>query len=371
MMFDRRLIQNFDWVFLGLVLTLVGLGIMNLYSASSGFPAVGRPVYIKQAVFLAVGLVAMLVTLFFDYHHLERSAYLLYAFGLILLVLVFLTGRSIYGTQRWLDVPLFSFQPSEMVKVFTIAVLARYFSRREYPQGLRLRDLVLPILILGVPFYLIYKQPDLGTALHLAIACLSVIFFLKIRWYVLLILSVFATVALPVVWSLLLKSYQKERIWAFINPSRDPLGSGYHIIQSKIAVGSGHLWGKGFMEGTQSQSGFLPARHTDFAFSVLAEEWGFLGSMVILVLFFLLIIAGLRIVSRSQDRFGAVLGLGLVTLIFWQFFINISMVIGLMPVVGIPLPFISYGGTSLVTIFIAVGLLLNINMRRFMFQQSS
>jgi rod shape determining protein RodA len=369
MMFDRRLIQNFDWVFLGLVLILVGLGIMNLYSASSGFTGGGGPVYIKQAYMLVMGLAAMLVTLFFDYHHLERSAYLLYAFGLGLLVLVFLTGRSISGTQRWLDLGLFSFQPSELVKIFTIIILARYFSRREYPEGLSLKDLALPVLLMGVPFFLILKQPDLGTALHLAIACVSIIFLLKVRWYVLLLLSAFTALALPFIWSFL-KSYQKERIMSFLDPSRDPQGAGYHIIQSKIAVGSGHLWGKGFMEGTQSHLRFLPERHTDFAFSVLAEEWGFVGSMVILVLFFLLIIAGLRIVSRSQDRFGAVLGLGLVALIFWQFFFNVCMVLGLIPVVGIPLPFISYGGTSLVTLFIAVGLLLNINMRRFMFQQS-
>lgn len=370
MMFDRRLIQNFDWVFLGLVLILVGLGIVNLYSASPDFTGRGSPIYIKQSGFLAIGLAAMLVTLFFDYHHLERSAYFLYGFGLVLLVLVFLAGRSVSGAQRWLDMGLFSFQPSEMVKIFTIAVLARYFSRREYPNGLGLRDLVLPVLIVGVPFFLILRQPDLGTALHLAIACASVIFFLKIRWYVLLSLSAVAALAMPFVWSFL-KAYQKERIMAFFDSSRDPLGSGYHIIQSKIAVGSGQLWGKGFTEGTQSHLRFLPERHTDFAFSVLAEEWGFIGSLTVLFLFFLLTIAGLRIVSRSQDRFGAVLGLGLITLIFWQFFINISMVIGLMPVVGIPLPFISYGGTSLVTIFIAIGLLLNINMRRFMFQQST
>jgi rod shape determining protein RodA len=255
-----------------------------------------------------------------------------------------------------------------MMKIAVILALAKYFSRREYPNGIGFKGLVAPALIMGAPFLLILKQPDLGTAMHLAFICLSILMFLRIRKAVMIVLGLGVAVAMPFAWHFL-KAYQKQRIVTFLNPERDPLGAGYHIIQSKIAVGSGQFWGKGFMKGTQSQLRFLPEQHTDFAFSVFAEEWGFVGSAVLLVLFFLLILMGLRIVTRSQDRFGAIMALGVVALIFWQFLINVSMVTGLMPVVGIPLPFISYGGSSLVTVFICVGLLLNISMRRFLFQE--
>jgi rod shape determining protein RodA len=189
-----------------------------------------------------------------------------------------------------------------------------------------------------------------------------------VRFYVYLFSGGAMALALPLFWNSL-KAYQKSRIITFLHPENDPLGAGYHIIQSKIAVGSGQLWGKGFLKGTQSQLRFLPEQHTDFAFSVFAEEWGFVGSMVLLSLFFFLVISGLYIVRRSQDRFGALLALGLIALIFWQTLINIGMVTGLMPVVGLPLPFISYGGSSLLTTYLAVGLLLNISMRRFMFHE--
>ncbi|MBW1709139.1 MAG: rod shape-determining protein RodA [Deltaproteobacteria bacterium] len=367
-MIDRRLIQNFDWILLCLVLTLAGLGILNLYSASSGSQAGGGPVYLKQAYWLALGLVVALAILFFDYHQAEKTAYMLYALGLLLLILVLISGQTVSGSQRWLELGFFRFQPSELVKIIVLVTLARYFSRREYPEGLGLKDLIMPMLLAGIPFLLILAQPDLGTALHLAIVCLSLILFLKVRWDALLLLSSGVAAAMPFIWSVL-KAYQKQRIITFLNPAKDPHGAGYHIIQSKIAVGSGQAWGKGFMKGTQSHLRFLPEQQTDFAFSVFAEEWGFVGALVLLGLFFLLLVWALRIANRSQDRFGALLGVGLVLLIFWQFFINICMVIGLMPVVGIPLPFISYGGSSLVTLFIGVGLLLNISMRRFMFQK--
>ncbi len=367
MMFDRRLIQNFDWVLLCLVLILAGLGILNLYSASAGSQSSGFPVYLKQLYWLSLGFIVMLAVLFFDYHLAEKTAYLLYALGLLLLLLVLLHGQTISGSKRWLNLGFFNFQPSEPVKIIVLITLARYFARREYPGGLRLRDLITPLLLAGAPFLLILAQPDLGTALHLAIACLSLVLFLRVRWNALLLLSSGVAAAMPFIWSVL-KSYQKQRIMTFLDPTRDPRGAGYHIIQSKIAVGSGQIWGKGFMKGTQSHLRFLPEQQTDFAFSVFAEEWGFVGALVLLSLFFLFLVWSLRVVSRSQDRFGALLGVGMILLISWQFIINICMVIGLMPVVGIPLPFISYGGSSLVTLFIGVGLLLNISMRRFMFQ---
>lgn len=367
MMFDRRLIENFDWVLFFLVVALSGMGILNLYSASGSFSSSGTPVYIKQVYWLAIGFGIMLGILFFDYHIIKETGYLFYILGVALLIMVLLIGKVSSGAQRWVDLGFFRFQPSEPVKIFVLIALAKYFSQREYPKGIGFKDMIGPGLLVGLPFLLILKQPDLGTALHLAIASLSILAFLRVRRTVFFFLSTAFLAGAPIVWNLL-KSYQRQRIVTFLNPERDPLGAGYHIIQSKIAVGSGQFWGKGFMKGTQSQLRFLPEQHTDFAFSVFAEEWGFIGCIVLLLLFFFLIMAGLRIVRRSQDRFGAVLALGMTALIFWQFLINISMVIGLMPVVGIPLPLISYGGTSLVTTFVAVGLLLNISMRRFMFQ---
>jgi len=364
MMFDRRLIQNFDWIFLCIVLILTGLGLLNLYSASSGAETTGLSVYVlRQMKWMLLGLAVITTILFFDYHYLERYAYFLYLLGILLLVLVLLKGTVVSGSKRW----IFGFQPSELVKLFVIFTLARYFARREYPGGMRLRDMIPPMLIVGLPFLFIVKQPDLGTGLHLAILSLTVILFVKVRWNALIFLASGVVVALPFVWSFL-ESYQIKRIITFLNPDTDPRGAGYHIIQSKIAVGSGELWGKGFMKGTQSRLRFLPERHTDFVFSVFAEEWGFLGALFLLSIYFFLIIWGLQIIRHSQDRFGAILGDGLLAMIFLQFFINTCMVVGLMPVVGIPVPFLSYGGTSLLVTSIAVGLLLNISMRRFIFQ---
>jgi rod shape determining protein RodA len=369
MMFDRRLLENFNWVFLCLALVLSLLGIANLYSASQGFSANGAPVFIKQVYWLLIGLSVMVGLLIVDYHFLRDKAYFLYGLGLILLLMVMVAGKTTSGAQRWISLGFFNFQPSEIIKVLVIIALAAYFARREYPGGMGFKELIGPGLLVGVPFLLILRQPDLGTALHLAFACLSVVLFLKIRPAVLVAMGVMMTVGLPFAWSSL-KAYQKERIVTFLNPEKDPLGAGYHIIQSKIAVGSGQFWGKGFMEGTQSQLRFLPEQHTDFAFSVFAEEWGFAGSFLLLGLFFAFIMAGMHVVRRSQDRFGALLALGLIALIFWQILINISMVTGLMPVVGLPLPFISYGGSSLITTYIAVSLILNVSMRRYLFQES-
>ncbi|MBF0528173.1 MAG: rod shape-determining protein RodA [Deltaproteobacteria bacterium] len=370
-MFDRRLLENFDWIFLLLVLALNTLGIVNLYSASLGAETGGTPVYLKQFFWMLGGLLIMTIIIFFDYHFLKKFvAYFLYGFGIFLLILVLFIGRKTAGAQRWIDLGIMAFQPSEITKVLVMIALAKYFSDREFTTTLGMKQLLGPALILGIPFLLIMKQPDLGTALHLSFSGLSLILFLGVRTYVLVGSVIAGGVAFPFGWHIL-KDYQKKRILTFLDPEGDPLGAGYHIIQSKIAVGSGQFWGKGFLKGTQSQLRFLPEQHTDFAFSVFSEEWGFFGSLVLLTLFFLFIFTGLMIVRRCQDRFGAFLALGLISLLFWQILINVSMVTGLMPVVGIPLPFISYGGTSLLTTFICVGLLLNISMRRFIFQDSA
>ncbi|HEY5974711.1 MAG TPA: rod shape-determining protein RodA, partial [Geobacteraceae bacterium] len=233
--------------------------------------------------------------------------------------------------------------------------------------GLRIRDLGLPMLILGVPALLIMKQPDLGTAIMVIMVVGAVLVYVGIRWSTIAYLALAAVPLVWTAWHFFLREYQKNRILNFLDPERDPLKSGYHIIQSKIAVGSGGLAGKGYLQGTQSQLRFLPEQHTDFAFSVFAEEWGFVGCLVVVALYLVLVLWGLQVANRCSDRFGSLLAVGITAMLFWHIVINMGMVIGLFPVVGVPLPFFSYGGTSMVTSMIGVGILLNISMRRFMF----
>jgi len=316
-------------------------------------------------IWYGVGSVAMAAAIIFNYKLLDRWAHATYVIGIILLVCVLLFGRYFGGAKRWLVLGPVSFQPSELAKIAVIVSLARYYSRLANPVGFTLRELATPLIITLVPFFLIVRQPDLGTAMLVALIAGSMTAFVKIERRSLLYVMASCTVTVPLVW-FFLKGYQKRRILTFLNPDRDPLGAGYHIIQSKIAIGSGMISGKGFLKGTQNALSFLPEQHTDFIFSVLAEEWGFGGSLVLLFLFLMLIFWGLNIAYRCRDPFGTILSVGISAMIFWQVFINIGMAMGLMPVVGVPLPFISYGGSSIVTMMICVGLLINVSMRRFM-----
>ena len=364
-MFDRRLVQNFDWLLLILVAAIASLGLLNLYSAGFNRNPGATPLYMKQLYWLAVGLILMLLTLTYDYRHLEKLSYPIYLISIILLVAVMLGGKVAGGSRRWLPLGPFSFQPAELVKIAIVLVMAAYFSRRPRTEALRLKDLLGPGFLVLLPVALIVKQPDLGSGMLVALVAGSMLLFVGVNWRTLLACSLTLGLSSPLIWSLL-KDYQKQRILTFLNPDKDPLGSGYHIIQSMIAVGSGQFWGKGFLKGTQSQLHFLPEQHTDFVFSVFAEEWGFMGSAVLLILFTGLTLWGLQVARDCKDRFGHLLALGVVALIFWQVFINLCMVTGFMPVVGIPLPLFSYGGSSLITTLLGVGFLLNIRMRRYM-----
>jgi rod shape determining protein RodA len=254
-----------------------------------------------------------------------------------------------------------------LAKIALILALAKYFFNNEINRRYGFRDLYLPLGMALLPALLIIKQPDLGTALLILLISLSIFLFLGIAWKTLFVSLGGLILSLPLLW-FVLKDYQKKRILIFLQPESDPLGAGYHILQSKIAVGSGGFWGKGFLNGTQGQLRFLPEQHTDFAFSVLAEEWGFIGSLLVVTLFLLLILWALNISRQSKDRFGMVTALGICCVFFWQSLINLGMVVGLVPVVGVPLPFISYGGSSIITNLIGIGLLLNIHMRRFIIQ---
>ena len=365
-MIDRRLFIHFDWGLLGIVLLIASIGILNLYSVTSNGETTGTPLYLKQVLWLAIGLGAMLVIAFVEYRFYTDFAYIVYTTAVVLLILVLGYGIITSGAQRWVKVGPLTFQPSEFVKISLILALAKFFQRYPGREGYSLKHLAFPFFLLFLPMILILKQPDLGTAIILLMVFFSILIFVKVRWSSLITLGVIGVSILPLVWRFL-KDYQKRRIFTFFNPDLDPLGASYHLIQSKIAVGSGGILGKGFMKGTQCKLGFLPEQHTDFIFSALGEEWGLVGCFIVIGLYFLLIMWSLRIAVESKDRFGAILSFGVAAMLFWHTFINIGMVLGLMPVVGIPLPLLSYGGSFLLSTLIGIGLLLNVSMRRYLF----
>lgn len=359
-------IQCFDWSLLGLILLLAPIGLVTLYSAAmSETPVPQKILYTKQLIWYCAGLGAMVVALLFNYKALNRYAYAIYAVCILLLFSVLLFGEYGGGAKRWLMFGPISVQPAEPVKIAVIIILARYYSELANVGGFTLRKLLVPLILTTLPFILIAKQPNLGTAMLVVLIAASMTLFVKIERRSLAYLIASCTVVIPLIW-FSLKGYQKERILTFLNPYSDPLGTGYHIIQSKIAIGSGMISGKGFMQGSQNVLSFLPEQHTDFIFSVLAEEWGFAGSLAVLLIFLLLIIKGLSIAHGCRDSFGTILSVGITAMIFWQVFVNIGMVMGLVPVVGVPLPFVSYGGSSIITMMFCAGILMNISMRRFM-----
>ena len=367
-MFDRRLLQNFDWVLLLLLLLIATVSLINLYSATNQiWDTVGQQIFIKQIYWFLIGFAIFFMMTIFDYHIIERTAYPIYSFSVGLLILVLVIGKIVSGGQRWISVAGISFQPSEFAKIALVIILSKFFAGQGDYTEYRLRDLWRPAILMAIPFILIVKEPDLGTALMLIIITGSILLFMKINWKSLVIVLTVSISSIPLFW-FTLKEYQQKRILTLFNPESDPLGAGYHINQSKIAIGSGLLWGKGYLQGTQTKLHFLPEQHSDFAFSVLAEEWGFAGSFVLIMLYLLLVLWSLNIAKNSKDMFGSIMAVGIISIVFWQLVINISMTIGLLPVVGIPLVFISSGGSSIISTMIGMGLLMNISMRRFMFQ---
>jgi rod shape determining protein RodA len=365
MKIDRRLLLNFDWTLLILVLVICAIGLLNIFSTGYSLSGLRQtPLYLKQLQWIALGLVAMIFAFSIDYRLIHRYAYVIYGVTIVLLVIVSFYGYATRGSQRWIALGGFSLQPSELMKLTLILALARYFDRHRSPQGYTLRELLMPLILVLIPFVLILRQPDLGTALILLVLFLSIVIFMGVQWRSVLWVGVAGLALVPLTW-FFLRDYQKERILTFFNPERDPLGAGYHIIQSVIAIGSGGFTGKGFLKGTQTQLKFLPEQQTDFVFSVFAEEWGLLGGVVLLMLFLFLILWGLKIAQKARDLSGTLIAFGMTLMIFWEVFINIGMVTGLLPVVGIPLPFFSYGGSSMVMLLAGVGLLLNVSMRRF------
>lgn len=319
----------------------------------------------KQLVWMAIALAVFFIMLFVDYHFLLNISFIIYGLVIVLLILVLVLGERRFGARRWIGIGGFSLQPSELAKLGVILAISKYLvwdiDNRE-----TLRYIVLCGIILFLPLIFIFKQPDLGTTLVFIPAVFIMLFIAGMRWRYIIVSGLLGASGIPFMWTLL-KGYQKKRIFSFLNPEGDPLGSGYSIIQSKIAIGSGGLLGRGWLSGTQNRLNFIPERHTDFIFSVVGEEWGFTGAIVILTLFFIIIACGFNIIHKAPDISGKLLAIGIITIFSIQVGVNIGMTIGLVPVTGIPLPFISYGGTSLVVTMGMMGLLENVHMRRFMF----
>jgi rod shape determining protein RodA len=358
-------LKRFDWNFAAVIVTLQVIGLVNLYSAAYSTDHLSR-VFYSQLMWIGMGWVGFIFISSINYRNLLKYSGLFYFVNVTALVLVLLIGKKIYGSRRWLDLGFFNLQPSETMKLFLILFMA-YFLARNRVQNLSFKDLIKPGLILGLPFLLTAKQPDLGTALLLLAIPSSMILFLKVQRKVLLTLLLAISVSAPLAWNFALKPYQKDRVRNFLNPERDPRGTGYNSIQAKIAIGSGQILGTGFQQGSQNQLQFLPERHSDFIFCVLSEEYGFIGGMFTLSFFLILLFIILNIARDSGDRYGALICVGVASFIFWHMMINVGMVTGLLPIVGVPLPLLSYGGSSMVTFMLSLGLVASVGKRRFMF----
>ena len=352
------------WLFVFLLCLVAAFGIVVLFSAAG---EAGRgsfdPWASRQAVRFVIGLVLMLAVAVIDIRIWLRYAYVIYLTGLGLLVAVEVGGLAGMGAQRWIHRGLITIQPSELMKLAIVLALARYFHSGSVDDIRRPLFLVVPLIMVAMPSALVLRQPDLGTALMLIISGAVIFFLAGVRLLQFGLVGLLGLVSAPVVWQFL-HAYQKKRVLSFLNPENDPLGAGYHIIQSKIALGSGGVFGKGFLLGTQSHLNFLPEKQTDFIFTMLAEEFGLVGGLALLGLYVLLLIYGFAISLRCRNQFGRLLGMGVTTIFFLYVFINIAMVMGLLPVVGVPLPLISYGGTAMVTLLFGFGLLMCVYIHR-------
>ena len=352
-----RMVAGIDGPLFALSLALVALGLATLFSASYENP--GR--VSAQLTHLALAITAMWLVAQIPPQTLMRFAVPAYLFGVALLVAVALAGDVVNGARRWLNVGVARFQPSEMMKLALPLMLAWYFHRNE--ATLRMRDFAVAAVLLAVPVLLIARQPDLGTAVLVAAAGCYVIFFAGIGWKVIAALGVLGLASLFPLWGML-HDYQRRRILTLIDPTQDPLGAGYHTIQSTIAVGSGGITGKGWLHGTQTHLEFIPERHTDFIFAVYSEEFGLIGNLILLTLYTLLIARGLMIAANAATFFARLLAASITLMFFTYAFVNMGMVSGILPVVGVPLPFISYGGTALLTLFIGIGILMSVHSHR-------
>lgn len=347
---------------------LILIGLLNLLSALHLW---GGGLQLRQfwmqLVWLVLGGGLAWLLSWYDYRLLRQSGSLLHGLALALCLLVLLFGREVSGHRSWVAMGGLGIQPSEFIKLTSVLVLARFFTDRPQSRGFRLRDLGWPFFLTGLALGVILLQGDLGTTIFLLLVLGSFLLFAKLHRSTLVILLAVTLIGGGLAYQVLFTQYQQERITTFLHPEADPQGSGYQLLQSKIAVGSGGVWGRGYLRGQVNKLRYLPEKHTDFIFPVLAEEWGFVGCVVTLSLFFILLLLGLEIARSSRDRFGGLLAVGIVFWLFWQIAINLGGVLGLMPMTGVTLPFLSYGGSSMLATFAAMGLLLSVHRRRFLF----
>jgi len=362
LMLDKRILKNFAWSIVVLPLLLSALGALNLYSISlhSGFY-----VFQKQLIWFGVGIAAMIVVAFVSASTIRRYVLHVYFVSILALIAVIVFGKEVSGSRSWITIGNFSIQPSEFVKLTVILILARFYYNSFQDRSFGLGSLIEPISFIVPICVLMAIQPDFGSLLVILLIFGSLLVFVGLDKRSLLIISALLVLISVPAWHFFFKDYQKERIMTFVNPLHDPRGAGYNSLQSQIAVGSGKLKGKGLGSGTQSQLRFIPEQRTDFAFSVLAEEWGFVGAVFVLVIYFLLLLFIVDVASSARDRFSMVTSLGVAMLFFWHACLNIGMVLGLIPVIGVPLLFFSYGGSSVVTAFIAIGIVVGIKIREF------
>ncbi len=366
---DRRFFSHFDYGLFGITFVLFVIGVINLYSASSIRLEEGVKIisfYKKQLVWGMIGILSFFIFLIVDYRKLKQATLFLYILSVVLLIIVLLIGDKSGGATRWLNFGLFKFQPTELVKLSIILWVSNYLS--ELNHVINIKDVFKILVVVAIPVILIIKQPDLGSGLTILLLVGGMMLFFGIDKKIIICILILTPIILPVIWNHM-HDYQKDRIRVLLHPEKYKTKQGYNIIQSKIAVGSGRFWGKGFLKGTQSQLKFLPEKHTDFIFAVFAEEWGFVGSVFLISLYSLFLYRIVKVVEYSKDLFGAYIAVGVFFYFFLQIFINICMVLGVLPVVGIPLPFMSYGGSALIVNFSLIGLVANVSMRRFIFKE--
>lgn len=366
---ERTFLKRIDWNLVLVILAIHLVGLINLYSATHGPESEGvARLFSNQIAWIIGGWLIFFLLTFVEYTIWTRIVTVLYILNLGALLYVEFFGRVALGAQRWIDFGFFRYQPSETMKMVLILMLAKFLSRRSSQGGgMGLKELFVPSLIILIPFALIVKQPDLGTALMMTFISAGMILFCKVKKRVLISVGLLIAMAIPIAWNYGLRDYQKNRVLTFLNPTSDPRGTGYNSIQSRIAVGSGQFVGKGFRKGTQTQLEFLPERHTDFIFSVLSEEHGFIGSMTTLGLFALFFVIGIRIASTARDKYGALLVVGVLCYVFSHMTVNIGMVMGLLPIVGVPLPLVSYGGSGMLSVMLGLSLISAVAYRRYIF----
>jgi rod shape determining protein RodA len=359
----ERALPSVDLNFVGTAIVIAVIGCVLVYSAT-WFTEPSLSTAKRQMIWVGIGIVLMILFLLVDYHVLFDVAPILYGIGLLMLVYLQLFGTLTVNTKSWIRIGAFQFQPSEFMKIFTALMLARFFDSNDRAY-LNFRSFVIAMAIIGVPVGMIAIQPDFGTAASFFPLVAVAMFFGGIRPRVWMAMILVAAISIPAAWAFFLRPYQKQRIVTFLHPESDPLGDGYQVTQAKIAIGSGGIHGKGFRQGTQARLDFIPEHHTDFIFSVLGEEWGFIGVSIVLALYLFLIVQALTFAKHARDRGGTFLVICLISFVIFHVFINVAMQIGVLPTTGIPLPLISYGGSSTMMFFIAIGLIANVDMRRF------